>query len=75
MGKTKTKIGATAFKALTNKLPNIENDLAISGVISAKTIPRTMAIIIWFTMLIDFSLPKSDGFSKEVFSVVIVYLI
>ena len=44
--KTKTKIGATAFNALTNKLPSMENDLAISGKTSANAMPKTIAIII-----------------------------
>ena len=72
--KTNTKIGATAFNALTNKLPSIENDMARSGEARAKTTPKIMAIIIWFTILIDFSLVINEWLSG-LFSIVIIFLI
>ena len=39
-------MGATAFKAFTNKSPKIENDIASLGDTTAKITPKIMAIMI-----------------------------
>jgi len=66
---TNTKIGATAFKALTNKLPNIPNALAVSGDITASKLAKIIETIIWLTKLVDFIFWIKDMLS--VFSLVI----
>ena len=62
---TNTKIGATALSALTNRLPNIENDLATSGLITASKLPKTMAIIICDTKPVVFIFDRSERLLVE----------
>ena len=71
---TKTKIGATALSALTNRLPNIENDLATSGAITASKLPKMIAIMICETKPVAFIFDRNEVLSSGVFVAAIVAL-
>ncbi|MNH46517.1 hypothetical protein D3C79_1093290 [compost metagenome] len=61
MTSTNTRIGATAFRALTKTLPINAVDLAVSGAIKAKAIPAIRPITICVTRLRRFRRCRREG--------------
>ncbi|MNP04362.1 hypothetical protein D3C76_962740 [compost metagenome] len=61
MTSTNTRIGATAFRALTKTLPINAVDLAVSGAIKARAIPAIRPITICVTRLRRFRRCKREG--------------
>ena len=69
MTSTNTKIGATAFRALTNTLPTKATESAAAGASQASKMPAIRPMTIWVTRLVRLSVCSRVGGASVIRSV------